>query len=396
MKTILFVDDESSVLKALNRAFLEEEYRVLLADSGDRALDIMKEEKIDLIITDMRMPKTDGYRLLKRVKRDHKETIRLILSGYADEKLIFQALQNNLAKMYLLKPWDNNELLDIIQRVFSIDDLLQSKKNTMNVNMFEDLPTFKTFYHTLSSLIDSDEDIDKITSVIEADQAMTSRILRIANSAFYSVKTASIKQAIVYLGYSNIKNIVLTTTLFDNKNLSPHEKEPLWNHSNLCNRILHMLYRNLLDSKLQDVTATAGLLHDIGKVFLLTNFPEEYSLINREMKRETLPLCKVKDLEEEYIGISHQEVGAYLLDWWELPLPVVEAALFHHEPENKNIIHQELVACVHLANYYSWRLEKREVSVSPEAFRILKIQREECDEMIEKNKAKILERMKIR
>lgn len=384
------MDDEPAVLKALNRVFLEEAYEIFLSETPFEALEILEQEKIHLIITDLRIPQLDGYSLLKEVKKKHQETIRLILSGYADEKLIFSALQNNLAKMYLLKPWDNQELLGIIKRVFQIHDLLMGKIRSMSINMFEDLPTLKSFYQYLSSLIETDAPIDKITAAIEADQSIASRILRIANSAFYSVKTASIKQAIIYLGYSNIKNIVLGTTLLDNDRLCPKRRKLLWHHSNICNRILHLLYQEVLHKKIHDIGATAGLLHDIGKVFLFIHFNEEYQQLEQEIRRGKISPSKINTEEENCLGISHQEMGGYLLDWWELPLPMVEAALFHHQVDDAKIIHQELVSIVHLANYYSHRIMQEEATSMEEAYHFLKTNKGACDAIIEKNRNKIL------
>ena len=111
MKKILFVDDEKQILRALRRLFMNRDYDVHFAQSGSEALEIMKTEDIDLLVSDIRMPVMDGLELLRQAKEKSPLTLRVALSGYTDNKRIYSALEDNLAKLYLFKPWDNKELL---------------------------------------------------------------------------------------------------------------------------------------------------------------------------------------------------------------------------------------------------------------------------------------------
>lgn len=119
-KTLLFVDDEKQILKAIRRIFLETDYTVYTAESGEEALKILDAAKVDLIVADIRMPVMDGYELLKKIKKKYPSTTRLILSGYAEEKLIVRALQNSIAKYYLFKPWDNKSLVETIEKALGV------------------------------------------------------------------------------------------------------------------------------------------------------------------------------------------------------------------------------------------------------------------------------------
>ena len=85
----------------------------------------------------------------------------------------------------------------------------------------------------------------------------------------------------------------------------------------------------------------------------MSNYPMEFDAIVKRSAAD--PTLKFHDLEREVIGFSHEELGGYLLDLWGLPYPIIEAALYHHDPMNPNIINQELVKAVHLANYYAWK-----------------------------------------
>jgi len=111
MKKILIVDDEVQILKAMSRLFMEKDYEIYTAENGMSALTLLANTEIDLIISDMRMPLMNGNELLSTVKEKYPKIIRIILSGYADEKSMFKALLHNVAKLYIFKPWKNAELL---------------------------------------------------------------------------------------------------------------------------------------------------------------------------------------------------------------------------------------------------------------------------------------------
>ena len=99
-----------------------------------------------------------------------------------------------------------------------------------------------------------------------------------------------------------------------------------------------------------------GLLHDIGSVVLMSNYPVEFNEIVKEVnENKTLSF---RALEKERIGFAHEELGGYLLDLWGLPFPMIEAALCHHDPLNPSIINQELVMAVHICNFYAWKAMK--------------------------------------
>ena len=201
--------------------------------------------------------------------------------------------------------------------------------------------------------------LTKLLKKIEQDQSIASKILRVANSAFYGAKTGNITQAIMYIGLTNVKNIVLSNSVFNefgsNKNLHYN----LWEHVNITNKLMNAIYPRLLGKKVPNVFASAGLLHDVGRVIVLNYYLDIQSDM-LEAAKDGPNKC-ITDLENEFIGTNHQLIGGYLLNWWEIPHPIVEAAMFHHDPLNPVVINKELVAVVHLANYYSWEILKDDV-----------------------------------
>ncbi|QZY54036.1 HDOD domain-containing protein [Crassaminicella profunda] len=382
-KSILFVDDEEQILRSLNRLFLDKDYQVFLANNGKDALKILDTENIDLIISDIKMPTMNGYELLQKVKEQHPKVLRVAFSGYTDNNKIVQALENNLAKLYLFKPWSNDTLLSIIDKIFGFEDILRNKNLLNLIHNLDDLPTLPFLYQDLCTLIEKDAGIDEISKKIEEDQAISSRILRVVNSAFSSSKTGSVKDAIMYLGLSNVKHMVLSNSVFLSTQLNPFLTDLLWKHVNLTNRMVIFIYKKILQKKVPKTYESAGLLHDIGKVVLLNNFHEKYVKI---FKRTILePKLNIADLEKEVLGVNHQEIGAYLLDWWEIPHPIIESALFHHNPTDPRIINKELVSIVHIAGTYSWKfLDHTQFSNNQNegAFNLLNIPKEDFEKAL--------------
>ncbi|NMZ82047.1 HD domain-containing phosphohydrolase [Pseudomonas mandelii] len=109
--TILLVDDEESILNSLRRLLRGQPYEVLLATSGEQALDIMAKQPVDLVMSDARMPNMDGATLLAHIHQRHPDTLRILLTGYADLTMIVKAINDGQIDRYISKPWHDEELL---------------------------------------------------------------------------------------------------------------------------------------------------------------------------------------------------------------------------------------------------------------------------------------------
>jgi HD-like signal output (HDOD) protein len=129
---------------------------------------------------------------------------------------------------------------------------------------------------------------------------------------------------------------------------------------------MNLIYQKCLYKKIPNMYASAGLLHDVGKVITLQFFNDKYIEISRRSKEEKL---SSHIIEDEILGVDHQKIGGYLLNWWEIPIPRVEAAMY--DPLNEHIINKELVQVVHIANYYSWEFIEKNNNFEKLNFRVL-------------------------
>lgn len=380
IKTVMFVDDEKFILRSLRRLFKNENYNSIFMNSGKEALEYLEENSIDLIVSDIRMPNMDGYELLSKVKEKYPKVLRVALSGFTESRTIYKLIERNIAKIYLFKPWDNNELKKNIHRILEFEDTLTDNKILELINNLDSIPSLPKLYQDLTAMLDKDASIEDVGKMIEKDQAISSKVLRLANSAFYGRKTGDISQAIMSIGLNNLKNLVLASTFFKPSEDEIAELDKLWEHSVNTNKLTLMIYDQLLGKKIPALYGSAGLLHDIGSVIFYMFFKEKYTQLNKASDESFL-----LDEERQEFGITHQDIGAYLLNWWELPYAYSEAAMYHHMPSDDRVVNKELVSVVHIANYYSLvhvMEDKPHYYLDAKAFSILGIKSEAVDELI--------------
>jgi len=108
--TLLFVDDEANILSSLKRLFRPLGYRILTAESGAHGLETMAHETVDLVISDMRMPEMNGAQFLERVREEWPDTVRILLTGYAEIGATIEAINKGQIYRYISKPWEDNDI----------------------------------------------------------------------------------------------------------------------------------------------------------------------------------------------------------------------------------------------------------------------------------------------
>ncbi len=380
MKRILIVDDEEQILKSLVRLFKRTDYQIITALDGENALQIMSKENIDLIISDVRMPKMDGYQLLCLVKEKYPKVFRIILSGYAEENLLFQALEKNIAKIYIFKPWINKEIIQVVDEIFKVEKTLEESDFLSVINNIDELPTIKSSYEKMISLIDNGAELKEICVEIEKDISIGAKMLHLANSACQGVKTGSINKAVTYLGIQNVIKIVKSTLIMDemSNDIFKKEFEMLWKHSTLTNKVLIYIYDKFLHKKIHEDHSSAGILINVGKVLMYKSFHERYFQAVMRAINENVSMLQ---LEKELFNITHKEAGGYLLKWWELPQSIVEGTLFHHIPLDERVVNKELVCALHIADRYASEIlkEKYLYVFNQQVFSYLNIEKQEFE-----------------
>jgi response regulator RpfG family c-di-GMP phosphodiesterase len=132
--TVLCVDDELNILKSLKRLLRKQNYQLLLAESAVTALEIMQQQDVNLIMSDMKMPAMSGAQLLEKVSTSYPNTYRILLTGYSDQESTVNAVNKGQIHRFLQKPWDNNEITRAIEEGLLDVRLKQALINNPNTN----------------------------------------------------------------------------------------------------------------------------------------------------------------------------------------------------------------------------------------------------------------------
>lgn len=197
----------------------------------------------------------------------------------------------------------------------------------------------------------TDKDVAKAFGL---DPALAARLLRVANSAYYSTGTRvdSVERAVKVLGRQRMRDVALGISAiraFEGIPIEVVRMDDFWSHSLYCGILAHLI-ADLGKPALTDSAFTAGLLHDLGQLVLFMRAPEESRLALLRVAAEGDELT-MADAESAIIGFSHMDVGLHLAKAWRLPPSLAEPIGFHHRPQLARS-HRETVAIVHIAN--SW------------------------------------------
>lgn len=361
LPTVLFVDDEMSILKSLQRLLQNENWNCLYANSAAEALGVLATGPVDLVVSDVQMPEMDGLALLAKVKQLYPGTVRLLLTAFNKQEKAVQTLVDGNVQQIIPKPWIDQELKEIIRS--ALRQSAQQKRHSVElqllINSVPLLPTLPDSYTQVRSCIGNDDvDIEKMAQIISQDVAITTALLHWANSALFGQRfqVDTVRKAIIVLGTDIVESLILSEAInhaiarkltpIDGFNLSEF-KQHAFSSAIISRLLIKSLYSS--DTDRQDRAFTSGLLHDMGKLFAAAYFPEQFSTAIALAEERQCPLAEA---EKEALGATHSELGSYLAEWWTLPPYIVNAIHWHHNPK-ATPIEPIIVDAVHVANLLS-------------------------------------------
>ena len=333
MKRILFVDDERPVLDAL-RALLRHhrhKWDMVFVDGGRAAMQELERGNFDVIVSDMRMPDIDGATLLRHVQERHPSVVRLVHSGYAELEAALRTIP--VAHQFLIKPCGAEVLENVVERTCALQALILDPAVREYVGGLQRLPSLPQAYLQLTGVLaDENSGVEDVARVIEGDSSMCAKVLQLVNSSFIGVgrELTNIELAIAYLGTNMVKNLTLVVHVFSTSGLNPAHADVLTRmqrHSMLVSAIARSMTAD--QKRLSEDAFIAGILHDIGKLILASERPDAFGRIVSMALDTQRPLFEV---EQQELGVTHAELGGYLLGIWGLPYPIVEAVANHHCP----------------------------------------------------------------
>jgi HD-like signal output (HDOD) protein len=350
MRRILFVDDEPAILRAMQRSLRRRggEWEMVFASGAHEALAQLRAGPFDVVVSDVRMPDMDGITLLKLIKAEHPLTVRIMLSGHADDEAMIPLLP--VIYQFLSKPCESRVLESVLESALEVarDAGNQHVRDALLAS--DCLPPAPALYAELSqALRDPTISTARVYSLVERDASLTSLVLKTANSAYFGAgrHVSSVADAARMLGMVTLRCLALFDGAFphlDTKSRFGDDYVDWFHaHSFLTGRIAQAL---AVGTPAADRAFTAGLLHDMGALLIATRLPEEH-----RMARDAVANGAAHTIHEaEPRGSSHAEVGGWLLAHWGLPAFLVESAARHHGPLSASGGIEDLTNVVHVAD----------------------------------------------
>jgi putative nucleotidyltransferase with HDIG domain len=187
----------------------------------------------------------------------------------------------------------------------------------------------------------------EIAEEINKDQVLAAKVLKLVNSGFYGFRQpiTTITHAMVLLGLDVVKTLVMTASVLDIVDAMNAHLDGLWEHSLGTARASNAIAERMRAPNPEEY-ALAGLLHDIGKVVIAQTFPAEHARIRQRVDERG---CLQLDAESEVLGVTHAEVGMWLLKKWSLPPKMVYPIAYHHNFHPRREF-ADRTAIVHLAD----------------------------------------------
>lgn len=359
MKQLLFVGINAAEAESLRNILspLSEHWEVAFAPDGEAALKHLAIFSANVVISNLQMPGMDGAAFLKTVCDRHPEIVRIVLSSQTELAGALRAVP--VAHQFLVKPCDIGSLRVAIERATSLSNVLGNKLLASIVGSVKDLPVLPRTYLALrEKLMEPEASARDVVKIVEQDVGISAKILQLVNSALFGVprEIASISTAVSYLGISTMQNLVLSAEVFrifeGIAAIPGFSMERVQMHSQLTARIAVKIS---VPANIHNAVSVAGMLHDVGKLLMAMKSPKHFARAVSGAREEHRPLFEV---EEELMGVSHAEVGAYLLAIWGLPTLVVEAVAHHHRPQRVPQDQLDSVGTVYIANYLAHRREE--------------------------------------
>jgi len=261
------------------------------------------------------------------------------------------------------------------------------------VSKVNDMPVLPSRINKIIAITeDPDSTIEDLEKEILLDQSLTSKILKLANSAYYGYprKINTVSQATILLGFQTVKSMALASTMskFMAQELKGYalEENDLWTQSQTCAIISRHIAKDIQFPG-PETAYIAGLLRDIGKTILSYYVEQEYNAIVNKVEYGHISFLEA---EKEILGFNHAQVGKEIAAKWNFPDELVEAIGLHHSPE-KAIINPMLVSIVHVADAITMMMgisigaDGLAYNFSPFALETLELSAEKLEEYISKS-----------
>lgn len=333
---ILLVDDDPSLNTLAQSVFasIRPEWKVEAVFDPREVEQLLRERNFDAVLSDLEMPGIGGIQLLTEIAVAEPLMVRFMMSSRAEIGKEVEA--QGIAHRFFAKPCDFRAVIHALERAIALRKRIRSSRLRTVLNSIPALPSPPRTYFAVQQLLASDDfHTGRLLELLKKDMSLCAFILKAANSSFYGSRqpVESVERALSLLGLNTMKSLILGAELFaqiDPRKVKMFAVERLFEHAARVAGIAASLAERTAETKpLKDLAFTAGLLHDIGKIICIHSLGGTYKKIVDKAGSDFQALYHE---EIAVLGVSHQEIGAYVLALWGIPDPIVEAAAYHHQP----------------------------------------------------------------
>jgi putative nucleotidyltransferase with HDIG domain len=354
MRRLLFAPSDPSTGKAWEASLhsYKDAWEAHIVSDAATAHKKLPEREWDAVVA--HLASEGGLSLLTEARESFPEAVRI---GVVTSQQL-RAPHPSFVHQVVCDPLDLRELEVALERSCRLRDLLRGERICQTVGELGELPSAPGVYLALVEKLNRPEtSVGEIAELIEGDVGTSARLLQLVNSIVFrtSREIVTVKMAASFLGLDVIKNVVLSMEAFQAfQKLPPIPGFSLDELQAHCRFTAALAGQLPLSADVRDAAIVAALLHDIGKLVLAYKMPDRFARLLARARTEQKPLYQV---EEEQWGITHAEVGAYLLGLWGLPLRVTESIAYHHAPAT--VPHQrfDALSALYVANLLAHEAE---------------------------------------
>lgn len=354
-RRLLFVGCDDLWLGQIERdmACLQSKWQCSRAADCTQAVEKWAAGSFDTLILEGKT--ADGAKLLKTLEKELAQSICLVRCQTLDRAT--SALWKGTGAALVAEDTDATTLISTVKRGARIQGWMADTAIKQLVSQIRKLPAQPKLHTLVTDELKSENgSMDVVGKLISQEPIMSAKIMQVVNSAFFGLtrEISDATESVMVLGAERIKALILLAGVFSQYSSAKcpgFSPEPVWGHSIQVGAFARAIaLAETKNPRSAEAAFTAGLLHDIGKLVLAGNLPEMYDTVQRLKASKKITS---REAELEILGTSHAELGACLLATWGLPLPILEALAWHHEPARSDEQGFTLLAAVHAANVFA-------------------------------------------
>jgi HD-like signal output (HDOD) protein len=357
-RRLIFGDEEVLSLGEMQRhaLALANDWEFIFLETGRAILEHLEDAPCDVLIASASLPDMAPQVLLKGAKNRRPDCVRMVMAGSTAQDRVLPCV--GLLHQAFPRTNDPQQILVLVSNAIHISQgMIRHPEVKAAITTLERLPSVPKVYQELRSVLEGRHATYRdVGAVIQRDMGMTAKVLKLINSAFFGLqrRVESPQEAVHFLGMDVVQALVLAHGIFDQTGSLGTRRisiENVWDHSLRVAKGARTLAAMEGLSRHQTGDAfMGGLLHDVGILILAKAFPAVYDQVVTSCETEQISL---KDAERNAFGLTHAEVGAYLLGLWGIQTGVLEAVSLHHTPSSVQRTSFDHVLAVHVADEFS-------------------------------------------